>query len=82
MGDACQCGDLTGNGAIEQPDVDLLRAHLADPLWVPLPSDALVRCRVGLGSLGCDMVQVAELERALAAVPAARLDQVCDAALP
>lgn len=69
--DACQCGDLTGDGGLlagTGQDVDRLRDVLAGR-GLPLDGGAAARCAVYEGSSRCDIRQAVVLERALA-VPA------------
>ncbi len=82
VGDACQCGDLTGDGKVTSADANLLASHLASPVFFPLSQSQRARCRVTLGSLACDSAQLAALQAALAGAPAARLEPVCDSAVP
>ena len=82
IGDACQCGDLSGDGLIGSADSDLLRAWLT----AVVPSAAaLARCNViGVAiPVGgdCRVDDWAVLRRALAGSPPGPL-QVCAPALP
>ena len=81
IGDVCQCGDVTGDGFVDQADADLIRASLADPVGAALAPDALARCPVHAGSAACDISQAAVLTRDVAALGPG-LSQVCPAALP
>jgi glucose/arabinose dehydrogenase len=83
IGDACECGDLDGTGRIFPADADAYRAHLADPVGLPLSADALQKCNV-IGMPGpCTLRDVAVLLRALAAPPLAPgIAAACDAAQP
>lgn len=77
IGDACQCGDVTGDGRITLADVAALQRSLLVP-----PQATLARpghCDVG-GSVGCSVTDVAILQRALLSPPRAVLQQACVAA--
>jgi hypothetical protein len=80
-GDACECGDLSGEGWITGPDVLAAREQLAG---LPYAGDA-GRCNV-VGEPGgapgtCILDDVVALARALAGLPAT-LEQICAPALP
>ena len=83
IGDACQCGDLSGDGLISSADADLLRVWLADP---PVSAPAwLPRCNVTGPAIpdgaDCRVDDWAVLQRAIgSALPG--LAQVCAPALP
>jgi hypothetical protein len=75
-GDACQCGDLDGDGAAGAGDVLAFRQHLADPAAFPIDTS---KCRVWRASPACDPAQLAVLWRAvLGAAPG--VSPVCAAA--
>jgi hypothetical protein len=82
IGNACQCGDLSGDGLITGTDVDVLRDWLT--AVVP-PAAALARCNViGVAiPLGgdCRIDDRVVLERALSSEPPG-VAQVCGPALP
>ncbi|MEZ4333168.1 MAG: hypothetical protein R3F35_15515 [Myxococcota bacterium] len=66
--DACQCGDLTGDGGLlagAGQDVDRLRDALAGR-GLPLDAAGAARCAVYDGSPRCDIRQAVVLARALA----------------
>ncbi len=82
IGDACQCGDLSGDGLISSADTDLVQAWLADPTSAPA---GLARCNV-LGAAipagdDCRVDDWAVLQREIGgALPG--LTQGCAPALP
>jgi hypothetical protein len=65
IGDACQCGDVTGSGRVDAADVAAIRQSLANPAAALTPA-ALDRCAVFGDLADCDIVQVSVLRRALA----------------
>lgn len=79
IGDACQCGDVTGDGRVTTADsVVLLRSRLMPP------KAALARpglCDVG-GSIGCTNADAVILRRALLAPPTATIVPQCSLAAP
>ncbi len=82
IGDACQCGDVSGDGLISSIDADLVRAWLADPTSPPA---GLSRCNV-IGAAApagsdCRVDDWAVLERDLDSSPPG-LAQSCGPALP
>ncbi len=77
-GDACQCGDASGDGIVAAPDPLRYREALAGSL--PLTADEEMRCRVTLLSRDCDLVQIVALSRGIAGA-APGVGQVCEAAL-
>ncbi len=82
IGDACQCGDLSGDGLISSADADLVQGWLALP--TPAPA-GIARCNV-IGAAvpagaDCRVDDWVVLQRALAgALPG--IEQVCAPALP
>jgi hypothetical protein len=83
IGDACQCGDSSGDGLISRADADLLRVWLSDP---PTPAPAWVaRCNVTGPAIpagsDCRVDDWVVLQRALGAAPPGPA-QVCAPALP
>lgn len=68
-GDACQCGDVSGDGLVATEDLDALRSHLAG--LAPLAPAMLERCSVRGSAASCDVVDVAVLGRALEPTPLA-----------
>ena len=65
IGDACQCGDVTGSGRVDSGDVTAIRQSLANPAAALSPA-ALDRCAVFGDLADCNVVQVSVLRRALA----------------
>jgi hypothetical protein len=63
IGDACQCGDLDGNGIVNTADLRLYGEVIqpGGPLWVEKPE----LCNLS-GSLGCDKADVTTLRQTLA----------------
>ncbi len=81
IGDACQCGDLDGDGDADPSDGARLREALADPVGAALSPAAAARCSV-IGAPGsCDVLDVAVIARANASL-APPLAQACAAAQP
>ncbi|HTO05441.1 MAG TPA: hypothetical protein VMR86_00140 [Myxococcota bacterium] len=86
VGNACQCGDVSGDGVITPADVSLYRNALANPAAALSPA-AQSRCVVLGGGAACDVVQVAALQRALhapalAPITTSAAAQVCAVSLP
>jgi hypothetical protein len=79
IGDACQCGDVSGDGVVTLADAVLVtRALLAPPTANLLRPE---RCDVG-GSFDCSATDAVIVRRALLAPPAATIDQRCPPARP
>jgi hypothetical protein len=79
IGDACQCGDVSGNGRVTTADATLITRSLLVP-----PTATLARadlCNVG-GSAACTTADAVIVTRALLVPPTATVGQVCAAALP
>jgi len=79
IGDACQCGDVNGNGRVTTSDATLMTRSLLVP-----PTATLVRpdlCDVG-GSLGCSTAGAVIVTRALLVPSTASVQQACSPALP
>ena len=72
IGDACQCGDVTGGGIIDAADVAAYRQQLT--LATPSP-----RCRVIDNHEGCSIVDAMVVQRALVGLGPG-IAQVCAAA--
>jgi len=78
IGDACQCGDHTGDGMVSLADaVALQRSFLVPP--TAARNDAL--CDVG-GTPGCSLGDVLVLRRSFLSPPTATLEQRCPPAQP
>lgn len=74
IGDACQCGDVTGDGRVTAADAAAIQRSLLVP-----PKAALAhpeRCDVG-GSTGCSTADAAIVQRALLVPPKATIEQPC-----
>lgn len=61
------CGDVNVNFSVDPADAALLRAHLADPVSLPLSSLATARCTVIPPLRPCDVLDAMVLLRALLA---------------
>jgi para-nitrobenzyl esterase len=81
IGNACQCGDTSDDGAVDATDVTVLRNALAG--IAPLGKHGEAKCRVESQSPGCDVVDLTVLRRRLAtpALPPG-ISQSCAAANP
>ncbi len=83
IGDACQCGDLSGDGLISSADADLLRNWLRA---IAPSAPALARCNVIGAAIpaggDCRVDDWAVLERAVSGSLAPGIAQVCGPALP
>jgi len=75
-GDACQCGDLTGDGGADSADVARYRAFLADPDGVPLTPDESARCGLFGDPFRCSILEAVGLRRAVAGL-ASGIEQSC-----
>jgi hypothetical protein len=79
IGDACQCGDVSGDGRVTLTDaVLIIRAKLSPPT-ATLARPEL--CDVG-GSAGCTMWDAVTIQRALLKPPTAAIQPVCAPAAP
>ena len=79
VGDACQCGDVNGNGRVTTADATLITRSLLVP-----PTAALTRpdlCNVG-GTASCTTADAVIVTRALLVPPTAAVGQVCAPGLP
>jgi hypothetical protein len=65
VGDACQCGDLDGGGALSQADLQTIRAHIAGSAVTP---GEVASCDVEPPRGVCDLRDLVRLRRALAQV--------------
>ncbi|HKC50576.1 MAG TPA: hypothetical protein VKF60_07265, partial [Myxococcota bacterium] len=82
IGDVCQCGDLTGEGVVDEGDAQSYRNHLADPDGLPLVGAAAAKCSVAGGNPAvCDLLDVVITRRALVGAGPG-IAQECSAALP
>jgi len=70
IGDACQCGDVTGDGRVTTSDAAMLLRALLDPPRATMTRPAL--CDVG-GGLGCTVSDAVIVRRALLAPPTAAI---------
>jgi hypothetical protein len=78
-GDACECGDVSGNGRVTTADATLVtRANLVPPTARLLAPD---KCNVG-GSAACSTADATILTRASLVPPTASVQNVCAAAAP
>lgn len=84
VGGACECGDLSDDGAVDAADVALLRARLADPAGTAVSAQGLAKCSViDLGAAACDVVDLVVVRRRLSTHPLLPgLADACLAALP
>jgi hypothetical protein len=78
IGDACQCGDVTGNGSITTADAVAVTRSLLVPPTSVLSQPAL--CDVG-GSAGCSTADAVIVTRAVLVPPTATIQQKCAPAL-
>jgi len=79
IGNACQCGDVSGDGQVSSVDVAIVMRALMLP-----PRSTMVRpdlCNVG-GSLDCTSADAAIAFRALMTPPLATIQQQCEPAEP
>jgi subtilisin-like proprotein convertase family protein len=79
IGDACQCGDVSGDGVLTLADALLVTRSTLVP-----PTAMLVRpelCDVG-GTAGCTLADAVVLRRAVLVPPTAVVVQQCGPALP
>lgn len=79
IGDACQCGDITGDGRVSVADVTVLRRSLLIPPTATQTRPQL--CDVG-GSAGCSLADSVIISRALLTPPTAVISAACDPASP
>ncbi len=78
IGDACQCGDMSGDGEVGGDDVLALRQHLAGALLVLAGPR---KCGLVDESVECSLIDWVALQRALQGSPVAP-SQECPASLP
>jgi hypothetical protein len=79
IGDACQCGDVNGDGVVPVADAVLVTRSLLTPPAATLPFPAL--CDVGAGA-GCNVADALVIRRALLSPPSESVEQSCAPALP
>ncbi|MGE0857895.1 MAG: hypothetical protein AB7I01_06525 [Gammaproteobacteria bacterium] len=79
IGDACQCGDLDGDGRVTLADAGRIRQALADPEGAALTGPELGRCAVDPDGAGCDVLTASLIERAVT-VGDLTLAQTCEVA--
>ena len=80
IGDACQCGDVSGNGRVTTADATLITRSLLVP-----PTAALTRpdlCHVVGAAIACTTADAVVVTRALLVPPTATVQQICDPAVP
>jgi subtilisin family serine protease len=81
IGDACQCGDVDGNGTVNDLDRQALRAHRGSGIPLPEPALCNVRGPADGGATDCDLLDLVVLSRALLGLEPG-IGQVCSPALP
>jgi hypothetical protein len=74
IGDACQCGDVTGDGRVTSADAVVLTRALLVPPAAVMNQPSL--CDVG-GSSGCSAADAVIIRRALLTSPTATIGPVC-----
>lgn len=79
IGDACQCGDVSGNGRVTTADATLITRSLLVPPTAMLTRPDL--CDVG-GRTGCTTADAVIISRALLVPSTANVQQMCAPALP
>jgi pimeloyl-ACP methyl ester carboxylesterase len=79
IGDACQCGDVSGDGKLSSGDAILISRALLVPPTATLARPEL--CNVA-GSAACSTADAVTVVRALLVPPTAVVAQVCAPALP
>ena len=79
IGDACQCGDVSGNGRVTTADAALISRALLVPPTAVLAKPEL--CNVG-GSTACSTADAVIVARALLVPPSAAVQQLCNPAVP
>jgi len=73
-GDACECGDVSGDGRVTTADAALIQRALLAPPAATLVRPAL--CDVG-GAPGCSIADAAIVQRALLTPPKAEIAERC-----
>lgn len=79
VGDACQCGDVTGDGRITLSDAVTIQRSLLNPPTATMAHPE--RCDVG-GSLECSLADAVTVRRALLSPATAAIVQTCAPANP
>lgn len=79
IGDACQCGDVSGDGRVTLADAVIITRALLSPPTATMSRPE--RCDVG-GSKGCSLADAVSVRRALLSPPTATLQQACAPASP
>ncbi|HEB89875.1 MAG TPA: hypothetical protein ENI85_09925 [Deltaproteobacteria bacterium] len=79
IGDACQCGDVSGNGVVTTSDALIIRRSMLVPPTATMNRPDL--CDVG-GSTDCSTADPLILRRALLVPPTATIRQQCAPANP
>lgn len=79
VGDACQCGDVSGDGQVSSVDVAITMGALMVPPRATMNRPDL--CDAG-SSLDCGTVDAAIVFRALMVPPLATIQQQCEPAMP
>lgn len=79
IGDACQCGDVSGDGRVTVADAVLIARSALTPPTASLPHAE--RCDVG-GAVGCSIADAVIIRRALLVPPAAALGSACTPSTP
>ena len=79
VGDACQCGDVSGDGRVTMADTLMIRRALLMPPTATLTQPDL--CDVG-GAPGCSLSDAVIIQRALLSPPTASIQPVCAPAQP
>jgi len=74
IGDACQCGDVNGDGRVTLSDAALVQRSLLVPPTASLTRPEL--CDVG-GSRGCSLADAVIVRRALLSPPTAAIESAC-----
>jgi hypothetical protein len=79
IGDACQCGDVTGDGAVSDLDGQVINRSLGTPPTAVMKRPDL--CDVG-GSTSCSTADGMIVLRSQLTSPTATVEQVCEPANP
>jgi hypothetical protein len=74
VGDACECGDVNGDGFVTLADATAITRALLSPPTATLARPEL--CDVG-GALGCSAGDAVVIRRALLAPPTAAVEERC-----